>query len=235
MSNVVWLKYDLKSDGVIEVDKKDNCIGFLDSGMGGMSIVEYLARRFPEETFMFLKDSDNFPYGPKSKEQLIKIGHDCIEKLLSYNPPVICVACNTMCCALANEKFKVPILKINEEIVKQVKETLPLGKKIYVICTKATKDSHFYQLALKGYNVEVHSTPEFVIMVEKHHIDKEKVARKILKKTFDADGIILGCTHFNYLHNICHELLGDKVYIFDGLENLKKHIVETSLPNDNID
>ena len=60
MSKIVWLKYDEKTNGVKEVEPVNGCVGFLDSGMGGMSIVEYLARKFQDKTFMFLKDSDNF-------------------------------------------------------------------------------------------------------------------------------------------------------------------------------
>ena len=62
-------------------------------------------------------------------------------------------------------------------------------------------------------------------MVEHNEITKEKVAKVILDKPFDSDGIILGCTHFNYLYDICHELLGDNVYIFDGLKNLEEYII----------
>ena len=224
MSKIVWLKYDETTNGVKEVEAVNGCVGFLDSGMGGMSIVEHLARKFKDKTFMFLKDSDNFPYGPKSMEELRVIGQNCVNQLLEYNPPMICIACNTMCCALTNPVTPVPILRINEQIAKQVKSTLPAGKKIYIISTQATKDSNFYQNALCDYVVDAHATPEFVIMVEHNEITKEKVAKVILDKPFDADGIILGCTHFNYLHDICAELLGEKVCIFDGLKNLESYI-----------
>lgn len=224
MSKIVWLKYDEKTNGVKEVSPVNGCVGFLDSGMGGMSIVEHLARKFQDKTFMFLKDSDNFPYGPKSKEELVTIGQNCVNQLLKYEPPMICIACNTMCCALTDPVTSVPILRINEQIVKQVKQTLPKGKKIFIISTQATKDSNFYQDALCDYVVDAHATPEFVIMVEHDKISKEKVAEVLFDKPFDADGIILGCTHFNYLYDICHDLLGDKVHIFDGLKNLEEYI-----------
>lgn len=224
ISNIIWLKYNEKTNKIKEVAPINGCVGFLDSGMGGMSIVEYLARKFSDKTFMFFKDSDNFPYGPKSKEELVVIGQNCLNQLLQYNPPMICIACNTMCCALTDPVSPVPILRINEQIAKQVKQTLPKGKKIYIISTQATKDSNFYQDALCDYEVDAHATPEFVLMVEHNEITKEKVAKVILDKPFDSDGIILGCTHFNYLHDICKELLGDKVCIFDGLENLEGYI-----------
>lgn len=225
MSEILWLKYDTKTNSTQKVTPCKNCVAFLDSGMGGMSIVEYLARRFKDKTFMLLKDSDNFPYGSKSKEELVIIGQNCVNQLLEYNPSMICIACNTMCCALTDPVTSVPILRINEQIVKQVKQTLPAGKKIYIISTQATKDSNFYQDALKDYVVDAHATPEFVLMVEHNDITKEKVAKVILDKPFDADGIILGCTHFNYLHDICRELLGEKVCIFDGLKNLEEYII----------
>ena len=159
MSKIVWLKYDEQTNGVKEVEPINGCVGFLDSGMGGMSIVEYLARKFKDKTFMFLKDSDNFPYGPKSREELVKIGQNCVNQLLEYNPPMICIACNTMCCALTDPVSPVPILRINEQIAKQVKSTLPAGKKIYIISTQATKDSNFYQNALPSPVTETSTWP----------------------------------------------------------------------------
>ena len=196
MSKIVWLKYDELTNGVKEVEPVNGCVGFLDSGMGGMSIVEYLARKFQDKTFMFLKDSDNFPYGPKSKEELVKIGQNCVNQLLQYNPPMICIACNTMCCALTDPVTPVPILRINEQIAKQVKETLPKGKKIYIISTQATKDSNFYQDALCDYVVDAHATPEFVLMVQPKIIPSESNGSlKITSATFSF--VISLCSTIN--------------------------------------
>lgn len=223
MSQIKWLKVNEKKE-VVYTEPTSNVIAVFDSGMGGMSAVEYLLKVYPEKTFMFLKDSDNFPYGPKTREELIKIGQGCVDDLTVYNPPMIVIACNTMCCALTEPKTELPIVRINELIAEQVKQTLPAGKKIFIICTQSTKDSGFYQNALKDYEVEVRAAPEFVTMVEHDEITKEKVAKVLFEKERKYDGIILGCTHFNYLHDICAELLGDEVHIFDGLENLVRKI-----------
>lgn len=225
MSKIIWLQYDTIEKKLKEVSPINGCIGFFDSGIGGISVIKYLAKSFPQKTFMFLQDTENFPYGSKSKEELVYIGQKCIAKLLQYKPTMICIACNTMCCALTKPISPVPILKINEQIIKQVRKTLPAGKKIYIICTQSTKNSNFYQNALKNYEIDIIATPELVLMVENNQITKEKVAKTILDKPFNSDGIVLGCTHFNFLYDICKELLGNKVYIFDGLKELEKYII----------
>ena len=65
-----------------------------------------LTKKFKDKTFMFLKDSDNFPYGPKSKEELITIGQNCINQLLKYYPNLSFLIMNlptiNLCLSLMN-------------------------------------------------------------------------------------------------------------------------------------
>lgn len=224
MSKIIWLKYDESKNKLKEVMPISNCFGFYDSGIGGLSIVERLAKDFPNKTFMFLKDSDNFPYGCKTKKELLNIGTKCLNKLIKFNPLFICIACNTMSCALNDYSFTTKTIKINEQIVKQVKRTLPFGKKLFIICTQATKDSNYFQNTLKEYVIEIKAIPEVVTMIEQNSIDKEYIKNIFLLSNFDYDGVILGCTHFNYLYDIIREVIRKDVYIFDGLDLLKEYI-----------
>lgn len=45
-------------------------ISVFDSGMGGLIISQELQKAFPQEEFVFVADSINFPYGTKSDEEL---------------------------------------------------------------------------------------------------------------------------------------------------------------------
>ena len=222
--SIIWLKFDKNTNKLKQVQPTNNCVGFFDSGLGGFSVVEFVAKTNPNQTFLYLKDSDNFPYGNKTDKQLKEIGYNCIKQLLIYKPTTICIACNTMCCVLNDLNVNIPIIKINELIVRQVKNTLAKGSKILVICTNATKKSMFYQNALKEYNIKVLATPELVEMVENNTINKTKVIDIICNTSFKYEGIVLGCTHFNYLKEIISNHFRDKVYIFDGLNLLNKFL-----------
>ena len=82
----------------------------------------------------------------------------------------------------------------------------------------------FYQNALKEYNIKVLATPELVEMVENNTINKNIVIDVICTTSFKYEGIVLGCTHFNYLKEIISNHFKDKVYIFDGLNLLNKFL-----------
>ena len=48
-------------------------IGIFDSGVGGMTVLAEIAKELPNEDLIYLGDTKNFPYGDKSKENIIKI------------------------------------------------------------------------------------------------------------------------------------------------------------------
>ena len=48
-------------------------IGFFDSGVGGTSIWKEVITRLPKEHTIYLSDSENAPYGEKSKDQIIAL------------------------------------------------------------------------------------------------------------------------------------------------------------------
>ena len=47
-------------------------IGVFDSGIGGLTVLKKLEEVLPKENFIYLGDTLNFPYGEKSKEEIIK-------------------------------------------------------------------------------------------------------------------------------------------------------------------
>ena len=51
----------------------ENCIGIFDSGIGGLSIYKELKTLLPNETFCYLADSNNAPYGEKKDEEIQRL------------------------------------------------------------------------------------------------------------------------------------------------------------------
>ncbi len=45
-------------------------IGFLDSGVGGLTVVRELMRQLPHEEIVYIGDSARAPYGPRPAEQI---------------------------------------------------------------------------------------------------------------------------------------------------------------------
>jgi glutamate racemase len=48
-------------------------IGIFDSGIGGLTVLSELHRRFRDADFVYLGDTANVPYGPKSTGQIERL------------------------------------------------------------------------------------------------------------------------------------------------------------------
>ena len=70
-------------------------IGFLDSGVGGLTVVRELLRQLPHEDVVYIGDSARAPYGPRPAEQIRDYTWQMVNFLLTKNVKMIVLACNT--------------------------------------------------------------------------------------------------------------------------------------------
>ena len=48
-------------------------VAIFDSGVGGLTVLEDAIRRVPGADFLYFADTDNVPYGTKSKEEVRRL------------------------------------------------------------------------------------------------------------------------------------------------------------------
>ncbi len=70
-------------------------IGVFDSGLGGLTILEALVRKLPEQDFVYLGDNANAPYGLKSPAEVYNLTLAGIERLFAADCSLVVLACNT--------------------------------------------------------------------------------------------------------------------------------------------
>lgn len=199
-------------------------IGLFDSGVGGLSILSDLKKNLPQESFIFLADQINVPYGQKTKKELQKLTTAITDFLLKFNIKMLVVACNTASCyaiASLRSKFNVPIVGV----VPAIKPATSITKsgKIAIMSTAATAKSPYLDKLVKqcasSFKVLKLGCPGLEEAVEVLNNAKmsellDKYVAKI--KDFDADVIILGCTHFPWLKDQIENRVGSKVSIIDS-------------------
>ena len=54
----------------------DAPIGMFDSGVGGLTVLHATLVRLPHEDVVYLGDTGRFPYGSRSKDELITYGRE---------------------------------------------------------------------------------------------------------------------------------------------------------------
>ena len=66
-----------------------------DSGVGGLTVLHECLVSLPEEDFLYLGDSANFPYGTKTVAQLRELVERNTSYLLGRGAKLLIVACNS--------------------------------------------------------------------------------------------------------------------------------------------
>lgn len=207
---------------------KDLPIGFVDSGLGGLSVLREAVRIMPDEDFVYYGDSANAPYGTKPQELIRELTFHVVEKLLDYGIKGLAVACNTATSAavrpLRTKYPKLPIVGIEPAIKPAVVNTR--GGRILVMATPMTIRQKKYHKLLDTYKNEadIVSVPCEGLMefVEQGNIDGEELDTYFdthLKPylTDDTETIVLGCTHYPFLKQHIKRFLGErKISLIDG-------------------
>ena len=208
-------------------DDARRAIGVFDSGIGGLTVVHEIMMRLPNEDIVYLGDTARLPYGTKSPETVLRFSRETLAFLKRKNVKMIVVACNTA------SSVALPRLKEEEELP-MVGVLIPgaraaaratTTKRVGVIGTTATIRSGAYEDALWGLDSQIkiwsRACPLFVPLVEEGWIDDEVTtlaAKRYLDPMaeFDADALVLGCTHYPVIKGIISRVVGDKVALVDS-------------------
>jgi glutamate racemase len=202
-------------------------IGIFDSGMGGLTVVKEVIRSLPNEKIIYFGDTARVPYGPKSKETIIRFSIENILFLLKNNVKLIIIACNTassVALSAIEKNFKVPIMGVIEPGVSEA-VLITRNKRIGIIGTKTTIKSCAYENQIRTIDprIKVYSTacPLFVPLVEEGWLNT-KITQEIVTdyliplKKKNIDTIVLGCTHYPLLKPMIKRVLGPKVNLIDS-------------------
>ena len=193
-------------------------IGIFDSGIGGLSVFKVIYKNFPNNDFFYLGDEAYYPYGIKTKDEIINISKKIVEFLIQKDVDIIIVACNTVSSVALHylkENFKIPIIGvIDGGVLKAIK--ISKNKKIGVLSTPLTANTHVYKNKINSIdeNIEVYEigSQELVNVVENGVINESPtlyLIKDILKPIENFDTLILGCTHFPALEELIKKVLKD--------------------------
>ena len=182
-------------------------VGFFDSGVGGMCILDAFRRLCPAESTVYIADSANCPYGNRPAEEIVRLSEANVEELLSRGCKAVVVACNTATAAaidyLRRRYADVPFVGL-EPAVKPAALRSRTGV-VGVLATEGTFGGRLYNETKEKFarDVVVIATvaDEFVALVERGETSgpaAEAAVRARLTPLIDAgcDMIVLGCTHF---------------------------------------
>ena len=209
-------------------------IGFIDSGVGGLTVIKEAMKQLPNENMIYLGDTARCPYGPRPAEQVVEYTWEMTRFLMKQNIKMLVIACNTATAVALEEisqALPIPVIGViasgTRAAVKATK-----NQQIGIIGTIGTVNSKSYETAITSRvasaNVFSLACPKFVPLVESNQIHSP-IAKKIVAETLrplenkKIDTLILGCTHYPLLRPIIQNVMGKDVQLVDsGAETISE-------------
>lgn len=220
---------------------KGGAVGFFDSGLGGLCILDAFKALCPRESTVYIADSRNCPYGNKPADEIVRLAERHTRRLLKRGCKMVVVACNTATAAaidtLRAEWPDVPFIGI-EPAVKPAALRSKTGV-VGVLATAGTFGGRLYNETKAKFarDITVIATvaDEFVDIVESLRVnvgsvrvgsdpkltlnDPKVVAivRARIEPLLKAgcDKIVLGCTHFPHLKPLIEKVCSGRAEVID--------------------
>ncbi|MFC1566778.1 glutamate racemase [bacterium] len=205
----------------------NNPIGIFDSGLGGLTVMREIAKVMPNENIVYFGDTARVPYGPKSKETIIRFSIEIANFLMKQKIKMLIVACNTASSYAIKELRKqidIPVVGVIEPgaIAAHKKSEI---RRVGVIGTEGTIGSKAYDFVLKKIDsrLKIYSQacPLFVPLAEhgwtNNHVAKlvsETYLKSLQQKNIDT--LILGCTHYPLLKSVIRKTIDTNIKIVDS-------------------
>ena len=166
------------------------CICVIDSGIGGLAVLKEITKVVPKCNYLYFSDSDNMPYGNKSKRALWRRMIEILTFLSQYKFDCLVLGCNTLSVNYVKEiedflgvkTFGVfpPIESCIIENDRSILLSTPLTAKKY----SNVKGLEVVGLEKLAYDIEQN----------KFCLNNLRIS---FEKKFDGQkALILGCTHY---------------------------------------
>lgn len=218
-------------------------IGFFDSGVGGITVLNEALHQLPAENYIYYADTQNVPYGTKSKEEVRGYILRAVDFMAGQGIKALVVACNTATSIAINElrrKYSFPILGMEPAVKPAVENNCT--RRVLVAATPLTlKEEKYNELITKlghAHIIDGVALPELVEYAE-NFVFEEQVILTYLKEKLcsynleDYGTVVLGCTHFPFYKKVFQKLFPENTYIVDGnkgtINYLKKVLADKNL------
>lgn len=225
-------------------------VGIFDSGLGGLTVWDVVAKRLPEVPFVYFADSAHAPYGVRTADDIHGLTKASVEALWNDGCDLVILACNT---AAANSLRRmqeagvpegkrvlgvfVPLIEALTE--RQWGDQSPprevAVKHVALFATPATVSSRAFQRELAfraiGVDVEAQACGGVVDAIEEGDlILAEALVRShveaLKRKMPNPEAAVLGCTHYPMMEEVFQDALGPEVKVFSQAQIVAESLAD---------
>jgi glutamate racemase len=167
------------------MEKSIDPIGIFDSGIGGLTVAQAIAKALPLEAITYLGDRARCPYGDRSSAEVARFSLEIGEYLVGLGVKCLVVACNTataVALPLLREALPIPVVGVIEPGARAAVQASETGR-IGVIGTSVTIASHAYRQSIHAISPDAHvvehACPAFVPLVEAGRFNGPEVEQAV--------------------------------------------------------
>ena len=225
---------------------RDAPIGIFDSGIGGLSVAQEIARHLPNEQILYYADTAHVPYGPRSDQNIRELTAQAIEWLYRQGCKAAVVACNTASAFSLDylrehygESF--PIIGLVPALKPAVLQSKT--KVVAVLATPATFRGNLIKDVIErfamptGVKVLPITCLELVPLVEQGLQMSQQclnTLKKILQPVVEqgVDHLVLGCTHYPFLKPAIQTIFGQQLTLVDSGQAVARQTARILIKNE---
>lgn len=217
---------------------KPACIGVFDSGVGGLSVLRALRARWPQAPLVYLADSAHAPYGERSAAYVLDRSHRIMLRLRAEGAAGMVIACNTATAiavqALRASSAGFPIVGVEPGLKPAVAATR--SGRIGVMATPGTLASDKFARLVAGQaggvTVVPRPCPGLARLIEDGDLQAPALLAAIDEhaaalRAAQVDTVVLGCTHYAFVHMHIQDAMGPGVQIIDTADAVARHAVHS--------
>jgi glutamate racemase len=206
------------------VPRPQDPVAVFDSGVGGLTVLHELLVSMPTEDYIYLGDTARFPYGDRSRDELIAFSIEIVEHLMDAGAKLVVVACNAASSA-AIEPLEEHMRSTGRDIdvigvVAPATQLAVAGShtgRLGLLATPATVRSGSYERAVAAADPHVHlesvACPDLAPIIQNGSPFDDGVVDTVRSycaplRAADVDTVILGCTHYPLVAPLLQRILG---------------------------
>jgi glutamate racemase len=212
-------------------------IGMFDSGVGGLTVLHECLVELPHEDFVYVGDTGRFPYGERTRAELLGYARELYGVLEERGVKLVVVACNSATAAALPQlqrEARLPILGVVTPEARAAVSTTR-NRRIGVLATAATVASGRYVEAVHdldaGVEVVQVACPGLAEAIQggepfsEHTLELVRDACRPLREAA-VDTVILGCTHYPLVRSMIQRELGREVVALAAAEELAQEVAD---------
>ncbi|MFA8440729.1 glutamate racemase [Yoonia sp.] len=225
-------------------------VGIFDSGLGGLTVLDAVAKRLPDVPLVYLGDSAHAPYGVRTPDDIYDLTTKATQRLFDAGCDLVILACNTASAAALRRMQEgwvpegkrvlgvfVPLIEALTE--RQWGDNSPPRevdvKHVALFATPATVSSRAFQRELAfraiGVDVEAQACGGVVDAIEEGDMILAEAlvsshVEALKRKMPQPDAAVLGCTHYPLMAAQFQAALGPDVKVFSQAELVAESLAD---------